>query len=288
MHTTTSTYPWYHTLKPRTIPLPGEIALKDPSNPREIKYFAYKYAIFQNGVFHRWEQVSDCPSDLLGDGDMLGGDGDVTMEESMDAQRSDLHHEIPLRTLHQKETYVVSDVLGTTRGPTDIEHILEPSEPAIQTVDSLLDTTKHRSSGNLRSSSNTSVPSMSQTSSAKHVGFAPTPPPLHPKTSRKQQVHLNSTDGLVVVSVFLPVVLNRSTDGVWTADWDYEMLLSMQTHLRVTRVGVVKWRGWHGNTGAKGSPESGVPVAERAKVEACLRPFNCVPVWVEPSLFGDM
>ena len=66
------------------------------------------------------------------------------------------------------------------------------------------------------------------------------------------------------------------------------MLLSMQTHLRVTRVGVVKWRGWHGNTGSSGSPEKGVPVSEREKVEACLRPFHCVPVWIEPALFGDM
>ena len=84
------------------------------------------------------------------------------------------------------------------------------------------------------------------------------------------------------------MILHRSNEGVWTADWDYEVLLSMQTHLRVTRVGVVKWRGWHGNVGNDGSPEAGVPVAERGLVEECLQPFNCVPVWVEPKLFGEM
>ena len=101
-------------------------------------------------------------------------------------------------------------------------------------------------------------------------------------------MHLTSTDGLVVVSAFLPVVLNRSTTGEWTADWDYEMLLSMQTHLRVARVGIVKWRGWHGNHGNDGSPEGGVPKNEREKVETCLLPFFCFPVWVEPKLFGEM
>ncbi|EED93919.1 trehalose-6-phosphate synthase, partial [Thalassiosira pseudonana CCMP1335] len=80
-----------------------------------------------------------------------------------------------------------------------------------------------------------------------------------------------SSDGLIVVSAFLPVHVTRSDNGEWSADWDYEALLSMQTHLRVTRVGT-----------------SGVPVDERHKVEAVLRPFNCVPVWVPTSLFGEM
>lgn len=62
----------------------------------------------------------------------------------------------------------------------------------------------------------------------------------------------------------------------------------MQTHLRVTRIGTVKWRGWHGNVGGGKSDESGVPIDERHKVEAVLRPFNCVPVWVPTSLFGEM
>lgn len=79
--------------------------------------------------------------------------------------------------------------------------------------------------------------------------------------------------------------------NVSPAEFDYEVLLSMQTHLRVTRVGVVKWRGWHGNHGIAnedGSPEAGVPRAERHLVEACLRPLNCVPVWIDPNLFGEM
>jgi trehalose 6-phosphate synthase/phosphatase len=84
------------------------------------------------------------------------------------------------------------------------------------------------------------------------------------------------------------VIMHRSDAGEWSADWDYEILLSMQTHLRVTRVGVVKWRGWHGNFGNGGSPEGGVPHAERGRVEECLRPFSCVPVWIDTQLFGAM
>ena len=57
---------------------------------------------------------------------------------------------------------------------------------------------------------------------------------------------------------------------------------------RLTRVGIVKWRGWHGNRGADGSPDGGVPDDEREKVEACLMPFHCVPVWVEPAFFGEV
>ena len=160
----------------------------------------------------------------------------------------------------------------------------------------------------------------------KAVGFAPQPVPYHrdssdsprsggnagggggggslhgfksPSGPTTKQIHLNSTDGLVVASAFLPVHLHRTETPhptnptgppqvSWSADWDYEALLSMQTHLRVTRVGVVKWRGWHGNVGKDGSPSKGVPVEERHLVERCLEPFNCIPVWIEPRLFGEM
>merc|ERR1719491_699837 len=109
----------------------------------------------------------------------------------------------------------------------------------------------------------------------------------------QRTVNLSNSDGVVVVSVFLPVHLHRSDEGEWSAQWDCEALLSMRTHLRVTRVGTVKWRGWHGNFGntqdVNGkSPESGVPVDEREKVEKCLSAFHCVPVWCDPNRFGEM
>ena len=140
----------------------------------------------------------------------------------------------------------------------------------------------------------------------KRVGFAPQPTTSSPSASSSRHHHrydvssqpplpkqpavtLSSSDGLIVVSAFLPVHVTRSDHGEWSADWDYEALLSMQTHLRVTRVGTVKWRGWHGNVGGgESAHKGGVPVEERQKVEAALRPFNCVPVWVPTNLFGEM
>jgi trehalose 6-phosphate synthase/phosphatase len=251
------------------------------------------------------------------------------------------YHVLPLHLLSHGERYTVHDVLGVLGAHPNIEHhrnrvpniALGPVYS--MTADALHSRTN--SSGDpaafvtLRgggSGSGISTPTGLSTGNIssipgggnltpppnnirkKTVGFAqpPTPYRHHPSTPSgtshtKQSVHLSNTDGLVVVSVFLPVNLKRSDDGQWTADWDYEMLLSMQTHLRVTRIGVVKWRGWHGNimttrttpntntnvsSDLGGSPEAGVPRSERHLVEECLRPFHCVPVWVDPTLFGEM
>lgn len=216
------------------------------------------------------------------------------------------YHKVPVRLLANRESYVVNDVLGKLGGPPDIDHIRMKSGSSRRASVSMLHSQSHRRSqsredyssfGNLASKN---VKDQSQ-QRKKTVGFAPPPPPYHRSNNAataasaqqmQAAVTRNSSDGLVVVSAFLPVILHRSDAGEWTADWDYEILLSMQTHLRVTRVGVVKWRGWHGNygqaAGTEASPEQGVPESERWKVEECLRPFNCVPVWVEPALFGAM
>jgi len=248
--------------------------------------FTYRFAIHRAGVFHRWESPQDGPDD---EDNPAGPD----------------YHEISLHLMVNRESYTVNNVLGVTGLPAKIDHVRVRSSNRYGSADSL-----HNRTGSgvfdaatfvtLRGSPSGSPGGSKLTPPApaprkKAVGFAPPPPPYHQKaaSSTKQAVHLNSTDGLVVVSVFLPVILKRSDAGQWSADWDYEMLLSMQTHLRVTRIGVVKWRGWHGNTGTdsngkKGSPEAGVPRAERHLVEECLRPFHCVPVWVDPTLFGQM
>lgn len=270
---------------------------KAPHVPEELRTFQYRYAVWRAGVFYRWEQPSDGPTDVNDDFDMANN------VDLIDTSGEAQYHRLPLKLLTNRETYVVNDVLGVTTGPADIDHLRLPSQTSI-TASSL----HHRdnssgghlvSAGSQRSlissASAQSTAQMSRVTKKTKVGFAQVPPPYHQKTAiHKQTVHLNSTDGLVVVSVFLPVHLHRSDVGVWTADWDYEMLLSMQTHLRVTRIGVVKWRGWHGNQGphgphGSGSPEAGVPRNERHKVEACLAPFNCVPVWIEPTtVFGEM
>jgi len=288
LYTSASTYPWYRTISPLAVSLPSERLLNDKSIEKELKCYNYRYAIFRQGIFFRWEQPPDGP---------VGDDDGEEKDEDVDMQEVEPKHMLFLGVLQNRETYVVNDVLGANGTKHVLNHIRESEEPIVKTVDTLALTSKdsqvsmHRrahSSGKLPT--NPSANSMDKSKHQKHVGFEPMPPPFHPKgiPINKQPVHLNSTDGLVVVSAFLPVVLNRTPSGEWTADWDYEMLLSMQTHLRVTRVGLVKWRGWHGNHGGEGSPEGGVPKEERSKVEACLRPFHCVPVWVSPKLFGEM
>lgn len=227
------------------------------------------------GVFHRWEDPSD-------------GSG-IDEFRHRPATSVEGVHRIPLHLLHTDELYTVNDVLGITGDPPDIDHIKVrhhfPSAGSMarknSSAASLYGLAKRPASSGAMSDAG---------GSKKKVGFAP-PPSTGRRTDGappKQAVHLTSSDGLIVVSAFLPVHLTRSDHGEWSADWDYEALLSMQTHLRVTRVGTVKWRGWHGNVGGGESSESGVPVDERHKVEAALRPFNCVPVWVPTNLFGEM
>lgn len=241
-----------------------------------------------------------------GDSDMAM---DIGMEDGDDPANGILlmYHQLPLRLLANRESYVVNDVLGKTSGPPDIDHNRMEQKQSNEDRTSSIASMHSRNSSFGQSSSFSGLQSKTSGSSLnpiskpassarkKAVGFAPSPPPYHrPKAAAAlQAVHLNSTDGLVVVSAFLPVILHRSDEGKWSADWDYEALLSMQTHLRVTRIGVVKWRGWHGNFGMAGrkhaSPEeAGVPINERHLVEECLRPFSCVPVWIDTRLFGEM
>ena len=231
-------------------------------------------------------------------------DNNNTTEPGMDdtpLHEENACHEVPLRLLSVGEEYVINDVLGVTNPPhPNIEHI-RVQKSSVGDMKMLHSTSKADSFAKKTSKSGASLntmggssPHLTKETSTKKVGFAPEPPSYHDHSEgsgfgvKREPVHLDSTDGLIVASVFLPVHLHRSRDGRWSADWDYEALLSMQTHLRVTRVGVVKWRGWHGNKGADGSPEGGVPESEWHLVEECLRPFNCVPVWVEPTLFGEM
>lgn len=250
--------------------------------------FSYKYAVHRAGLFHRWEN----PSDVIKSKEETKNyhtlvDSKVTLSEEDLADKAsrqqEMLHEVPLHLLNNREVYVVNDILGLTTAAPDIDLVKAKSRPTYTRAGALharapSDVTSMKLGGPGSSSKLAASSSASLNSRKFNASSIPT----------KQPVHLNSTDGLVVVSAFLPIILHRSDEGVWSADWDYEMLLSMQTHLRVTRIGVVKWRGWHGNTGDEGSPEAGVPVSERSAVEECLRPFSCVPVWIEPSLFGEM
>eukprot|EP00532_Pseudo-nitzschia_australis_P016448 CAMPEP_0168258054 /NCGR_PEP_ID=MMETSP0141_2-20121125/6877_1 /TAXON_ID=44445 /ORGANISM="Pseudo-nitzschia australis, Strain 10249 10 AB" /LENGTH=1339 /DNA_ID=CAMNT_0008195183 /DNA_START=177 /DNA_END=4197 /DNA_ORIENTATION=+ len=320
--------------------------------------FRYRYAIFRAGVFHRWECaddenfVSTCNNEdptTSVNTNMNSSIANIGYDDDDDDMEVDgtgttptaetNYHALPLHFLLPGETYVVNDVLGKRKGQKpDIYH-----KRAIGNNNGTTGNNNGNGGGTDAATHNAAP------GKKKSVGFASEPPPYaqrrasrsdpsadttsyntNPSSSSSRNrigepVQLNATDGLVVVSAFLPVVVHRDeTSAVpkWTADWDYEALLSMQTHLRVTRVGVVKWKGWHGNYSTQNTTSSsnnnnnnnnnaaattqddntntntnntnsqsehyGVPIHERYLVEECLRPFHCVPVWIDPLVFGEM
>lgn len=297
LFTTPKIYPWYTTQSYVPLRLPNSSTPKSASQPSS--HYLYRYAIHRSGKFYRWEQESDSPMS-----DFVPFHGKSTNVDSSKATLT-LHHSLMLTHLVADESYIVSTVLGVTTSPPDIEKIQSCHESGsmANVADLLTSRMRHGSAGSSAamlgsSPSLNSTGATGSTSGKKKVGFVPS----HNRSSSfssgttarsvRRNITLKSTDGVIVASAFLPVHLTRSEDGEWTAAWDYEALLSMQTHLRVTRIGTVKWRGWHGNFGAGGSagdsPQTGVPLSEREKVETCLRPFNCVPVWCDTVKFGEM
>jgi len=280
LYTSPTMYPWYTARTP--------VTLKVNASSEDVVYI-YRYGVFRAGVFHRWENRDDAMNNLAADDEI------ELVPTIKPASHEDIQHCLPLRLLSEGELYMVSDILGQTSKNPDIEHIHTRQKDAMAEISSLISNTNISSGRNSQANLGTLAGNnVTDERSKKKVAFAPPPPRSRthsneiPTLMKKSSVYLDSTDGLIVVSAFLPVHLNRTETGEWTADWDYESLLSMQTHLRVTRVGIVKWRGWHGNKGVTGSPEGGVPESERSKVEQCLKAFNCVPVWIEHSLFGQM
>ena len=183
--------------------------------------------IYSGGVFKRLEQPSDGPDpdpDQADDGDTAMIDGSST---SSSANRLN-HHEMPLHQMQHGETYVVSNVLGVTWIPADVDHLSVQTNDASYTQAASLHNRANSTDGmsfvNIMGRTGASNSSGALTSTPvssirkKGVGFAPPPPPYHAKANKtKNAVHLNSTDGLVVVSVFLPVIVKRSDEGAWSA-----------------------------------------------------------------------
>jgi len=79
---------------------------------------------------------------------------------------------------------------------------------------------------------------------------------------------IKETDSVIVVSYFLPIILNKA-NGKWTATWNYEHLLSFQTSLRVKWVGSVRH-------------DQFVSSEDEELIIQLLRPMNCYPIFVKP------
>jgi trehalose 6-phosphate synthase/phosphatase len=110
------------------------------------------------------------------------------------------------------------------------------------------------------------------------------------------EVAIAPSDGVVVVSYFLPLIVTRASSGGggngtgspgkgvqrggsggedddWLISWDQENLLSLRTRLRVTWVGTVRL------------PEGSGPLGreEQESLARALRRFDCVPVFIDPE-----
>ena len=225
LYTTPAQFPWYRAASPLTVTIPPR-GMHDEESRKKFR-FTYKYAIYSGGVFNRLEQPSDGPDpdpDQADDGDTAMIDGSST---SSSANRLN-HHEMPLHQMQHGETYVVSNVLGVTWIPADVDHLSVQTNDASYTQAASLHNRANSTDGmsfvNIMGRTGASNSSGALTSTPvssirkKGVGFAPPPPPYHAKANKtKNAVHLNSTDGLVVVSVFLPVIVKRSDEGAWSA-----------------------------------------------------------------------
>lgn len=82
---------------------------------------------------------------------------------------------------------------------------------------------------------------------------------------------VSTQDGVIIVSYFLPVILSRSGTGKWSASWDDENLLSLQTSLRIKWVGSVRYFG-------------AIPVEEEDRVTAVLQEMDCFPIFINQTM----
>ena len=86
--------------------------------------------------------------------------------------------------------------------------------------------------------------------------------------------NVSQLDGVLIVSFFLPIRLEKSSAGKWSVSWDTESLLSFQTSLRVSWIGCVR----HHEI---------VTQEDRNDVVTALRALRCYPVFVEQQRFHD-
>lgn len=83
---------------------------------------------------------------------------------------------------------------------------------------------------------------------------------------------INKSDSVIIVSYFLPVILHKSRDGIWSAKWDEETILSLNLDIRTTWVGSVRYHG------------APIPVEDEASVTHVLAKMNCCPIFINQNM----
>jgi trehalose 6-phosphate synthase/phosphatase len=86
---------------------------------------------------------------------------------------------------------------------------------------------------------------------------------------QSQQDHsVKPTDSIIIVSYFLPVILNKSSQGEWTAIWDIENIIALQIDANLTWVGSVRYNG------------APIPTEDEENVTIALLELNCHPIFI--------
>jgi len=82
---------------------------------------------------------------------------------------------------------------------------------------------------------------------------------------------LSGSDGVIIVSYFLPVIMSRNSNGKWSATWEKENLLTFQLNARTSWVGSVRYQN------------APIPPDEEEAVTHALADMNCYPVFISQS-----
>ncbi len=83
---------------------------------------------------------------------------------------------------------------------------------------------------------------------------------------------LSQSDGVIIVSYFLPVTLSKHSDGKWSAAWDSENLLALSLDARVSWVGSIRYQG------------APIPQDDEEAVSRVLSELNCYPIFINAAM----
>ena len=93
----------------------------------------------------------------------------------------------------------------------------------------------------------------------------------------KQQI--TTSDRVLVVSYFLPVILSLSEDGKWSAEWDNENILSLEKDMGSTHS--MDKINWVGSVRYKGGA---IPADQEQAVSNVLHNMHCYPVYISAEM----
>lgn len=92
---------------------------------------------------------------------------------------------------------------------------------------------------------------------------------MHKSTSQ----NISQMDGVIIVAFFLPVIIEKSSSGEWKVKWDTENLLSFQTSLRVSWIGLVRHRDI-------------LTSGDKREITELLNARRCYPIYIDEGRYN--